>query len=36
LSTFNGEEMNDELKKQCIDKLKAIDISDEEIEKWLA
>jgi len=36
LSTLAGEEMNDDLKKICIDKLKAIDISDEEITKWLA
>jgi hypothetical protein len=36
LSTLNGEEMDDELKKICIDKLKAIDIADEEIEKWLS
>jgi len=36
LSVLNGEEMNDELKKICVEKLKAIDVSDEEIEKWLA
>jgi Leucine-rich repeat (LRR) protein len=36
LSTLDGREMTDELKKICIDKLKAIDIADEEIEKWLS
>jgi len=36
LTTLNGREMDDELKKICRDKLKAIDIADEEIEKWLA
>jgi hypothetical protein len=35
LSTLDGKEMTDELKKICVDKLKAIDIADEEIEKWL-
>ena len=35
-STLNGEEMTNELKKICIDKLKAINITDEEIEKWLS
>jgi hypothetical protein len=35
LSTLGGREMTDELKKICVDKLKAIDIADEEIEKWL-
>jgi Leucine-rich repeat (LRR) protein len=35
LSTLDGREMNDELKKICFDKLKDIDISDEEIKKWL-
>jgi hypothetical protein len=36
LSTLDGREMTDELKKNCVDKLKAIDIADEEIEKWLS
>jgi hypothetical protein len=36
LTTLDGREMNDELKKICANKLKAIDIADEEIEKWLA
>jgi hypothetical protein len=35
LSTLDGREMNDKLKKVCVDKLKAIDIADEEIEIWL-
>jgi hypothetical protein len=35
LSTLDGREMNDELKKICVNKLKAIDIADDEIEKWL-
>jgi hypothetical protein len=35
LATLNGEEMTDDLKKICIDKLKSIDIADEYIEKWL-
>ena len=36
LSTLDGREMDDELKKICVDKLKAIDIADEEIEKWVS
>jgi len=36
LSTLDGNEMTDELKEMCVDKLKAIDISDEEIDKWLS
>jgi len=36
LSTLDGREMDDELKKICVDKLKAIDIADDEIEKWLS
>jgi hypothetical protein len=36
LSTLDGREMTDELKKICVDKLKAIDIADDEIEKWLS
>jgi Leucine-rich repeat (LRR) protein len=36
LSTLDDREMTDEMKKICVDKLKAIDIADEEIEKWLA
>jgi hypothetical protein len=36
LSTLDGREMTEELKKICVDKLKAIDIADEEIEKWLS
>jgi len=36
LSTLDGREMDDELKKLCIDKLKAIDIADDEINKWLS
>ena len=36
LTTLDGREMDDELKKICRDKLKVIDIADEEIEKWLA
>jgi len=35
LSTLDGREMDDESRKVCVDKLKAIDITDEEIEKWL-
>jgi len=35
LSTLDGREMDDELRKVCVDKLKAIDIVDEEIDKWL-
>jgi len=36
LSTLDGNEMDDELRKVCIDKLKDIDISDEEIAKWIS
>jgi Leucine-rich repeat (LRR) protein len=36
LSTLDGREMTEELKKICVDKLKAIDIADDEIEKWLS
>jgi Leucine-rich repeat (LRR) protein len=36
LSTLDGREMDDELKKLCTDKLKAIDIADDEINKWLS
>ena len=36
LSTLDGREMDDELRKVCIDKLKAIDVADEEIEKWVS
>ncbi len=35
LTILNGEEMNDELKKQCIKQLKENDFTDEEINKWL-
>jgi len=36
LSTLDGNEMTDELRKICVDKLKAIDVTDEEIKKWLS
>jgi len=36
LSTLDGREMDDELRKECVDKLKAIDIADDEIEKWVS
>ena len=36
LSTLDGKEMDDELRKVCVDKLKAIDIADEEIVKWVS
>ena len=36
LSTLDGREMDDELKKMCVDKLKAIDIADDEIDKWVS
>jgi len=31
-----GREMDDELRKMCVDKLKAIDITDDEIDKWVS
>jgi hypothetical protein len=36
LSTLDGREMDDELKKIYVDKLKTIDITDEEIAKWVS
>jgi hypothetical protein len=36
LSTLDGREMTEELKRICVYKLEAIDITDEEIEKWLS
>ena len=36
LSTLDGEEMNDELREICREKLKDIGIEDEEIEVWLS
>ena len=35
LTTLAGREMTDELKKICTDKLKAIGVSNDEIDKWL-
>jgi Leucine-rich repeat (LRR) protein len=36
LSVVNGQEMTDELKEICIQKLKEADVEESEIEKWLA